>query len=427
MNNLSICLEGYEFPEIESGKAENIEAFFDLVIKPQFANKDAIKQQHKALLEYINSDQATLFIRAHGSNKDYALLRRGFLSQFSNGIEYAFCDNTFAMMFASLKIAGIDISAKMLSEYFHKRNVICGFSSTKLENELSAFNRMDAIDSNLNKSGWYLAHIHPVGQCYSMKSFSSERDRFFPIGDRTEWANDSRIRKINRDPSREELDLLKAHFIRFTHPLNSFLVPGKNSITYNRGSLIGEEAELIIQVSKYIQKSFPKEFDEMEKIIQKEELPSKFSDPISNIIWGIGISKTKHSKNKSKKTKPKVALIKETITSKKELAVSSKEINTLDLLRRMGSEAFIYYYLPLKSNLDIGVKKLASYCPNSVNWTDGSKYSRASVAKRIHKEGRVQEAFELILKQNLDQNLLKIAQRYYDELMNGQPEIESNL
>jgi len=117
-------------------------------------------------------------------------------------------------------------------------------------------------------------------------------------------------------------------------------------------------------------------------------------------------------------------LIKETIASNKADGTSNKEINTLDLLRRMGSEAFIYYYLPLKSNRDIEVKKLASFCPNSVKWTEGSKKTRASVAKRIYNEGRVQEALELILKQNLNQNLLKMAQRYYDELMNGQPEIE---
>jgi len=424
MNNLVTCLDGYKFPNIESGKAENIEVFFDLVIKPQFANKAVIKQQHKALLEYINSQQATFFIRSHGSYKNYFLLRRGFLSKYSNGIEYAFCDNTFAMMFASFKIAGISFTADELIEYFQNRNVICGFATTNPENELAAFQRNNAINSNLNTFGWYLAHVHSVGVGYSNKNFPVERDKFFPIGDRIEWGNVLKTRIINREPSQEEIDLLKAHFIRFTHPLNSFLVPGRNYITYNRGSLIGEEEELIFQVSNFIQSNFQEEFEEMQKIILNEELNPGYQEPISNIIWGRGIPKTKKLKSVSKKHKFKSALIKETIASNKVDGTSNKEINTLDLLRRMGSEAFIYYYLPLKSNRDIEVKKLASFCPNSVKWTEGSKKTRASVAKRIYNEGRVQEALELILKQNLNQNLLKMAQRYYDELMNGQPEIE---
>jgi len=400
-------LKNYEFPRIELGQASDIKEFFRQIVMPQFANVNAIKQQHKALLEYINSDQPTFFIRAHGSQKpaNYGLLRRGFLTRYNNDVEYAFCDNTFAMMFASIKLSGITIPSEALHDYFQKRSVICGFSQTSSEKELAIFRREHAYYSNLNTNGWYLAHINSVGECYADMKFSAERDYSFPRGERQEWDNEKKIRDIGRAPSEKELSLLKAHFVRFIHPLNNFLVPKRSRIKYNRGTQIGEEAELISYVSQYIQNVFPDEYSEMKSLIFKEDLPLIFSDPISDISWGEEMPQSQ----KQKKMDVPQIISKQT---------STKEISTLTLLRRMGSEAFIYYYLPLKSNVKIEVKKLASFCPKSSNWTEKSKRSRASVAKRIFKEDRVQEALELILQQNLNQNLLLMAKRYYDELTN---------
>lgn len=440
-------LREFEYPKINSGQASTIKDFFEVVIKPQFAKIDAIKRQHRELMDYVNSTPTTFFIRAHGSQKreNYGLLRRGFLSQYNNGVEYCFCDNTFALMFTSMKLAGVSMTKDELNAFFQKRNVKCGFAQTSPEKDLAIFTNEGVFHSNLNSNGWYLAHIYSVGVNYSLgkndsdKDFSNQRDKYFPIGDRSEWSNETKIRRIDSIPSKEEMDLLKAHFVRFTHPLNNFLVPNRSSLKYNRGNLIGEEQELISYVSEYLKETFKEEYAEMSDMIYKLDMTGKDIVSIENIQWGLGVGK-KNSKKKGvkKAATPKAVRVEEKIIpanavdlngtiivkEEDEEIIVDKKVDTLSLLRRMGSEAFIYYYLPLKSDPDIEVKELASFAPKSTTWTEGSKRSRASVAKRIFKEEREEEVLKLILNQNVDANLKNMAKQYLEELQNEIPHEE---
>ncbi|KAA6328029.1 hypothetical protein EZS27_023032 [termite gut metagenome] len=95
MNKLFNEFNPYEFPPIEEGEACSIEIFFEKVIEWQFCNANSIKKLHNALMNYIELPLATFFIRAYGSSKNYLNLRRGFLTCYSDGLEYVFCDNTF--------------------------------------------------------------------------------------------------------------------------------------------------------------------------------------------------------------------------------------------------------------------------------------------------------------------------------------------
>ena len=55
--------------------------------------------------------------------------------------------------------------------------------------------------SNLNTKGWYLAHIFPVGADYFGYNYRSDRNILFPFcGERTDWDNAEKIRKISHDP-----------------------------------------------------------------------------------------------------------------------------------------------------------------------------------------------------------------------------------
>jgi hypothetical protein len=91
------------------------------------------------------------------------------------------------------------------------------------------------------------------------------------------------------------------------------------------------------------------------------------------------------------------------------------EVTTLSLLRRMSSEAFVYFFLPLWNDPEIATDSLIRNCPRHHEWTENSKRSRASVSRRIFRENREKEALELIVSQNLEQNLIQMASRYLKE------------
>lgn len=95
---------------------------------------------------------------------------------------------------------------------------------------------------------------------------------------------------------------------------------------------------------------------------------------------------------------------------------SGNSVSTLSLLRNMGAEAFVYFYLPLKTHKNLDACTLVSYCPKNTNWTDESKRTKVCTAKRIFKEGREQEALELILEMNISPEILNMVIRYLEDL-----------
>lgn len=157
------------FPK--KGLAENVTDFFNQIIKWQFQHKATIQAIHKALLEYVKRPDAVFAIRLYGSAPEgqYVLLRRGFLSEYQDGLKTLFCDNTFAMPFAALKLHDKCYTASDLVEHLNQSNVVCGFGSTTKERELAYYRCNSYNHINLNDSGWYLAHILPVGYNFAGK------------------------------------------------------------------------------------------------------------------------------------------------------------------------------------------------------------------------------------------------------------------
>jgi len=100
---------------------------------------------------------------------------------------------------------------------------------------------------------------------------------------------------------------------------------------------------------------------------------------------------------------------------------SENSVSTLSLLRNMGAETFIYFYQPLKVHKDLDTFTLASYCPKNSCWTDESKRTKVCTAKRIFKEGREQEALELVLGMNVSSDIRDMASRFLEEL--SKPEL----
>lgn len=379
-------------PYVKAGKADSAEDFFNKVIKDQFANKDSIKATHKALMEYVNSDDAVFVLRLFGSDskKIYTNLRRGFLSIYPDGHRMVFCDNTFAMPFATLKWLGKSYTTEELSRYMSDQTTRCGFGSTKEERELAYYNwNKNKANINLNSYGWYLAHIVPVGKYYSG---SNLRD-LFDNPKRSDWSPEKKIRQATKNLSEKELAMLKAHFLRMVHPLNSFLVPKRRLLAYD-GNNIGEEFEIINRVQEYIKSEFPDEYEELKAIMQIPEMESD-NYSITTITWSESESAIKKEKARLKtlrESRPKTQKPKAQKATTIDIDDFDPEEWLENTLRSIGKSAFIELYPFVKNNPEISVQEMCKHVPQYKKYSSDSKKSRLSSTKSIINQGLEREA-----------------------------------
>lgn len=373
---------------VDKGYAKNVEDFFNQMIKWQFADKEMIKFIHNSLLEYVKRSDVVFPIRLYGSaGKDkYYLLRRGFLSMYKNGMKTFFCDNTFAMPFAAMKLYNKTYTASDLIEHLSQKNVVCSFGSTSEEKELSYYSCESCNRINLNTSGWYLAHIVPVGYDFVGKQRLS---RVFENPDRTEWkSNVEHVRHIGRLPDENEYSILVAHFLRLVHPLNSFIIP-KNKLVAYAGKRLGEEQELINIVQDYIKTEFPKEYTELREIMQIPEQNEVVTN-IGEIYWSM----SGYEVSKRRKTIKQIApLVISRVRSKVEDEYDEdKEFALENTLNSVGKAAFLNLYPLVRDNIEIDASEIEKKYPQYKK----SVQTRLSSTRSIIRNGLETEALEII-------------------------------
>ena len=169
---------------------------------------------------------------------------------------------------------------KDLKNLLQNRKLVVGFAQVSAEKELAYYSPIGAIRYDINSLGWYQAHIKPVGKNFS--GFHSLK-KLFPNPVRDEFNNESKIRMVSKNLNEDEINVLKAHFIRLIHPFNSFLVPKPKNLEYN-GLNIGEEPNLISYIREKIMDTFPKEFNEFDIKSMKYSF-GKSDKLITNIKW----------------------------------------------------------------------------------------------------------------------------------------------
>ncbi|MTG99108.1 hypothetical protein GJV76_13360 [Myroides sp. BIT-d1] len=378
---------------IGCGKANDIEDFFEQIIRPQFSNKQGIIKIHQELLKYIESPNAIFFLRQHfsASKKNYHLLRRGFLSEYKCGAKVVFCDNTFAMLFNGPKLNNDYYSCEDLHNLFIQKQLICGFSSTTEERELSFYSSNGVKRLKYNLNGWTLAHINPVGTGYEQGNI---RD-FFPCLDRELWNNPQRINTVHRKLETQELKLLKAHFLRLIHPLNSFFLPKNNLISFvSKAKRLGEEMELLKHVYSYLKVEFDQQINELENIMGKCEFKN-IEEPIHTITWSMDKKKIAKQKNQYGKEK---GYVKDTFHSDKGLIIEEEIAIKLDnWLCSVGKKAFRDILYPaIKENPNITHSELADMNDIFASYKEASQKSRLSTAKSILKNNLEEEALLII-------------------------------
>ena len=369
------------FPK--KGLAENATDFFNQIIKWQFQHKATIQAIHKALLAVF-----AIRLYADAPGKQYFLLRRGFLSEYQDGLKTFFCDNTFAMPFTALKLYDKCYTASDLVEHLNQKNVVCGFKVDKEERKLAYYKRNNYSYINLNDSGWYLAHILPVGYNFAGKQRLTE---VFPNPKRAEWESDpAHIRRVDRSFTENEYAVLIAHFLRLVHPLNSFVIPKKDYVAYD-GKNLGEEQEI----------------PEQEKV----------TDTVGKIHWSVSEYQIKNWRKEIFKDKPKKAPKKRSKTVIDQYD-EDKAYALDNRLRSVGKATFMKLYPLVKQNLDITVEEVEKVYPEyKKGKAENAKRTCLSSTRSIIRNGYEAEALEIIVESSkTDDAAVQAAKKYLEEL-----------
>ena len=227
----------------------------------------------------------------------------------------------------------------------------------------------------------------------------------FPNPDRSEWEQSSdKIRRPNDSLSLDQLAMLKAHFLRMIHPLNSFVVPKTTLVSYN-GKNIGEESELIELVQSYIQQEFPKEYKQLESIMQVPSFKATSRGKIEKITWhdyNSKINKVKSNKSSKRKMETK---------TKKE-----KDI-LLERLRGAGMSTFLKLYPLIMKNPDISTAEVAALLPDYAEGKSVKAQSTClSKTRAIINDGQARRALELIMNGRVSMADRELAEKFLIEL-----------
>ena len=287
-------------PKLSENSSKTIKEFFDTCIEPNLPKKETIIGWDKLLDKYVNDPEAIFFVRKYGSasNKNWNNIRRGFLTKFLDGFQYVYVDNFYAHYIYLMAINNYVPEYSEFKSFILSRQIPYGFMQTSEENPHQAFPKGKTVP--LNTKGWKLAHLYSVNENYTF-DYKTEQDTLFPLGDITEWKiqgnYDYPIKLANAKLSDTQKNWIKAHFIRFVHPINYFLVPKQKSEQDEVNNNIGEYEPLITYVYQYMQKNFPTEMAKFEKQVFAQKIITDLSEKdignkIINIKYGLKISKT---------------------------------------------------------------------------------------------------------------------------------------
>ena len=282
-------LQDIDTPKIEDtigllpkGKQDTMEDFLQSFVIPRLPQKSVIQAWHSLLMEYTE-DLANLSCCVRfgnsGSKKisdegesGYYKLRRGWLTQNTeDNFEYFFADNFFSAFIYKMALDGfVPADVNELRNIFqqHKFPYGFGFKIDKKVNEhkgvVIAIGKQPGFLDN-----YKLSHVFDAGESFLMDDGTVLGDaelspKYYPIGHSDDFLKESdKIRKIKI--SEEAKKVIVAKFLRFAHPLNYFLTPGKKLHTCKAKVYkndIGEDPVMLYRVRQYLKNEYPTEYSE---------------------------------------------------------------------------------------------------------------------------------------------------------------------
>lgn len=299
----------YEVSKLPNGSASTIKDFYNQIIKNTLPYEETIIKWNALLIQYIQKDDAVFFIRryANASNKQWNLIRRGFLTEYPSGLRYVFCDNYLAHYFYLMALNNFTPILYEFETLIETRKFPYGYMRTTSEMPYQAFPKGKPV--NINKAGWKLAHIYSVNQNDYNFDYKRQSKHLFPRGEQSDWkvkegkTYPSRI--INEQHSDKLRQIAIAHFLRLVHPINYFLVPKRGLSNFD----IGEDKYLLSFIKEKREEKFGSMFLEYEKQIMAKQIEYKdYSNYSFNLKFGstyINHKKTNRKstfKNKTKRT-----------------------------------------------------------------------------------------------------------------------------
>lgn len=212
----------FKLEPVREGHCDTIADVYNDVILENELDRDVVTGWWNCLREYALSDDALVFVRKLEHEG-----RRGFVSRFSNGFGYVFCDNSLAKCIYALARQNIVPTPDQFRECVRASRLPCLMKTNgdEIGNPACVFCK----GSKPSLGGRKLAHILSTNKDYSV-DYSEFQARYFSAGDLTDWRFDNDFGYYTRrmgmlSPCCRRIFV--AHFLRFTNPMNHFLFPLK--------------------------------------------------------------------------------------------------------------------------------------------------------------------------------------------------------
>lgn len=300
--NLREKLKTINLPNIDpikNGRAETIAEFWNQFIKPNLPKATVVRQWHSLLKRYVLENGNTYAIRGFNSfpKNKYADLRRGFLTKTNRNYSYFYTDNFFAAYFYKMAKDNYVPQYDDFVNLMNHREFPARFGlNTSQERELLAVK--NGKDPGINKAGYKLAHVFPVGMNYVENNINVNinyiLEKYFPKGNREDWIlqkNNNEeffVRHLNTDE--EAKKYIMAHFIRFVHPLNYILAPKKDCERNCKCNEIAEYKSLLDYAKFKFRQLYADiycEFLDMIMVGDVSFINESLGKEIIDINWGI--------------------------------------------------------------------------------------------------------------------------------------------
>lgn len=292
LENFLNDVDKFKLPSLQSGEVSTIKELFERIIFQNIPTVKTIIGWHNLLLEYVEQEDAIFFIRRYASatDKQWDLIRRGFLTEYASGFRYVFCDNFFAHYFYIMALHDFIPTIDEFSKLIKSRKFPYGYMKTSEEESFQAFPKGKIV--KLNSAGWKLAHIYSVNQNDYTFDYKGICKFLYPRGLQEDWkvqkGNDYPSRFINETHTDELKKITIAHFLRLVHPINYFLVPKTKLSTFD----IGEAKEVISFMRNVYFDRFGKILLDYEELIKSDRMAMDVDgSSIFNVRFGFDIQK----------------------------------------------------------------------------------------------------------------------------------------
>ena len=270
--------------KLASGADKSIPAFYHNCIARHVLPKCDVLAWHEMLMEYAERPDAILWIRYYeGGDKKYRKStgrwnnRRACMTTVNDEWSYVFVSNFDVHEIFNMIHHGVTPDVNEFADMMNRHEFPFHYDTSRVSEELDIV-CFDPIGSKragvLTVENLYLAHIHGIKtMVYLMPDGTvidnNEAIKYFPRGQLSDWkpVGGHMIRELTMDGNTPAREIAKAHFLRFTDPLNYYIVPGpKHETNAVCPKGIGEYEHLNLFMAKQFEALYGKKaMDEFRK------------------------------------------------------------------------------------------------------------------------------------------------------------------